>query len=77
MGVPNSRRSSALNWSTSDDVRKWLLDEVGFAIVPFDAFGCHASEDWYRLSVGAISLPDIQALLGRLAATLPRLKRPA
>ncbi len=63
--------------NTSDDVRKWLLDEVGFAIVPFDAFGTHDAQDWYRLSVGAISVPEIEALLGRLAKTLPRLKPPA
>ena len=62
---------------TSDDVRKWLLDEVGMAIVPFDAFGTHEAHDWYRLSVGAISVPDIQALLVRLGDTLPRLKKPA
>ncbi len=62
---------------TSDDVRKWLLDEVGFAVVPFDAFGTHDAADWYRLSVGAVSIPDVEALLGRLTAALPRLQRPA
>ncbi len=62
---------------TSDDVRKWLLDEVGMAIVPFDAFGTHDAQDWYRLSVGAISVPDVKALLVRLGDTLPRLKKPA
>lgn len=61
---------------TADDVRKWLLDEVGFAIVPFDAFGCHGNEDWYRLSVGAVSIADVEALLVRLASTLPRLQAP-
>ena len=62
---------------TPDQVRKWLLDEAGFAIVPFDAFGTHDALDWYRLSVGAISVPDIEALLVRLGTVLKRLKRPA
>ena len=60
---------------TSDQVRKFLLDEAGFAIVPFDAFGTHDAHDWYRLSVGAISLADTQALIPRLRAVLGRLKK--
>ena len=63
--------------ATSDDVRKWLLDEVGFAVVPFDAFGTHDAADWYRLSVGAVSVADVEALLGRLATIIPRLTPPA
>lgn len=60
---------------TSDQVRKWLLDEAGFAIVPFDAFGCHVADDWYRLSVGAISVADTAALIPRLRAVLTRLRK--
>jgi aspartate aminotransferase len=60
--------------SSHDDVRKWLLEEAGMAVVPFDAFGSSTDEGWFRLSVGAVSVADIQASLPRLRAGLESLK---
>ncbi|MCE9596245.1 MAG: aminotransferase class I/II-fold pyridoxal phosphate-dependent enzyme [Planctomycetes bacterium] len=60
--------------SSSDDVRKHLLDAAGLAIVPFSAFGATADEGWFRLSVGAASLEAIDAALPRLEATLAALR---
>lgn len=51
---------------THDDVRKWLLETAGLAVVPFDAFGSSTDEGWFRLSVGAVSVADIEASLPRL-----------
>jgi aspartate aminotransferase len=59
--------------TSSDDVRRWLLREAGMAVVPFNAFGSRADEGWYRLSVGAVSLADIEAALPRLKAGLESL----
>ena len=59
--------------ATADDVRKWLLEEAGMAVVPFDAFGSTTDEGWFRLSVGAVSVPDIEASLPRLRAGLESL----
>jgi aspartate aminotransferase len=56
-----------------DDVRKWLLEETGMAVVPFDAFGSSTDEGWFRLSVGAVSVADIEASLPRLRAGLESL----
>ena len=56
-----------------DDVRKWLLAEAGMAVVPFDAFGSSTDEGWFRLSVGAVSVADIEATLPRLRAGLESL----
>jgi aspartate aminotransferase len=56
-----------------DDVRKWLLEEAGMAVVPFDAFGSSTDEGWFRLSVGAVSVADIEASLPRLRAGLESL----
>ena len=56
-----------------DDVRKWLLEEAGLAVVPFDAFGSSTDEGWFRLSVGAVSVADIEASLPRLRAGLESL----
>jgi aspartate aminotransferase len=59
--------------SSADDVRKWLLEEAGMAVVPFDAFGSTTDEGWFRLSVGAVSVSDIEASLPRLRAGLESL----
>lgn len=60
---------------TPDEARKWLLTEAGLAVVPFDAFGADAGGGWCRLSVGAVSLQDIDSALRRLRSALERLAR--
>jgi aspartate aminotransferase len=55
---------------TNDDVRRWLLDAAGIAVVPFQAFGSTKDEGWFRLSVGAVSVPEVEAALPRLEAAL-------
>ena len=59
--------------TSATDVRQWLLREAGMAVVPFDAFGSGLDEGWYRLSVGAVSVADIEAALPRLQAGLESL----
>jgi aspartate aminotransferase len=48
---------------TNDDVRRYLLKAAGFAVVPFQAFGVKEDTGWFRLSVGAVSLADIERVL--------------
>jgi len=55
---------------TNDQVRKYLLDEAGFAMVPFQAFGLSGENGWFRLSVGAVSLADIDGALPRVETAL-------
>jgi len=55
---------------TNDQVRKYLLDEAGFAVVPFQAFGLGGENGWFRLSVGAVSPRDIDEALPRVEAAL-------
>ncbi|HUF31488.1 MAG TPA: pyridoxal phosphate-dependent aminotransferase [Gemmatimonadaceae bacterium] len=56
-------------------VRTYLLQQSGFAAVPFTAFGVNGDSGWFRLSVGAVSVPQIDAVMPRLhqaiAATTP------
>ena len=59
--------------SGADDVRRWLLQETGMAVVPLNAFGSSTDDGWYRLSVGAVSVADIEAALPRLRAGLESL----
>lgn len=51
---------------TNEDIRKLLLNHAGLAIVPFQAFGLKADTGWFRLSVGAVSMPDIHQGLARV-----------
>ncbi len=58
---------------TNEEVRRYLLEASGVAIVPFQAFGAAADDGWFRLSVGAIGLDDVEAALPRLEEALGRL----
>ena len=58
---------------TNDDVRRWVLEAAGIGVVPFQAFGSTEDEGWFRLSIGAVSLADIEAALPRLEQALRRL----
>jgi aspartate aminotransferase len=61
----------------ADDVRRWLLQEAGLAVVPFGAFGVADDEGWCRLSVGAVNLDEIDAVMPRARAALESLRAPA
>ncbi len=52
--------------ATNDDIRSLLLEAAGLAVVPFQAFGLEGDTGWFRLSVGAVSMADIAAVLPRL-----------
>ncbi|MEO5768255.1 MAG: aminotransferase class I/II-fold pyridoxal phosphate-dependent enzyme [Polyangia bacterium] len=58
---------------TNEQIRKLLLDEAGFAVVPFQAFGLQEDSGWFRISIGAVSLADIDAALPRVREVLARL----
>jgi len=55
---------------SNEDIRKYLLKEAGLAIVPFQAFGMKEESGWFRLSVGAVSLKEIEEMLPRLKEAL-------
>ena len=59
---------------TNEDIRRFVLNEAGFAVVPFNAFGFREDNGWFRLSVGAVSLRQIQEGLPRLQAALERVR---
>ena len=58
---------------TDDQVRSYLLQSAGLAAVPFSAFGQAEGSGWFRLSVGAVSLKQIESLLLRLRPSLQAL----
>ncbi len=72
---PMGRRTPAGDTlSTNEDIRRYLLDAARVAIVPFQAFGVSGDEGWFRLSVGAVGLDDIDGAMARVAEALRALK---
>jgi aspartate aminotransferase len=68
------RRTRDHRIESNEDVRRLLLHEAGFAVVPFQAFGLREDSGWMRLSVGAVSPDSIEAGLGRVRALLERFR---
>lgn len=67
------RTPSGETLKTNEDIRRYLLHNAGLAIVPFQAFGMSDESGWFRLSVGAVSLKDIDEMLPRLTSALQSL----
>lgn len=51
---------------SNERMRQRLLEDAGVAVVPFQAFGQREDSGWFRLSVGAVSVADIEAAFPRL-----------
>ncbi len=61
---------------TNEDIRRYLLDAAGLALVHFQAFGMGDDTGWFRASVGAVSLEAIEAMFARLRPALDALRAP-
>jgi len=58
----------------SADVNFYLIKEAQAALVPFSAFGNDGDMPWFRASVGACTLQDINEMIPRIKAALSKLK---
>jgi aspartate aminotransferase len=56
--------------TTNEEIRKLLLEKAGFAVVPFRAFDLPDDSGWFRLSVGAVSVKEIEDALPRVEAAI-------
>ena len=72
-GAALGRRFGDRVLATDEDIRFFLLEEAGFGIVPFQAFGVPEDTGWMRLSIGAVSLDDIRSGLQRIQTALEKL----
>jgi len=59
---------------TSTDINFYLIKEAKVALVPFAAFGNDDDVNWFRVSVGASTLQDIQDVVPRIKVALAKLK---
>jgi aspartate aminotransferase len=60
-------------FKTNEEIRHYLLEEAGFAVVPFQAFGLKQEDGWFRLSAGAVSVRECEEGLARVRAALQKL----
>jgi len=58
---------------SATDINFYLIKEAKAAFVPFSAFGTGEDVNWFRASVGAITLQDIEQLIPRVKAALAKL----
>ena len=59
-----------LGVDTNEEIRQWLLDVPGIAVVPFQAFGLMEDSGWFRISIGAVSVNEVSAAMERLESAL-------
>ena len=55
---------------SNEQIRRLLLERAGMAVVPFQAFGLDEESGWFRISVGAVSMADIEHCLPRVRQLL-------
>jgi aspartate aminotransferase len=61
-------------FETNEAIRSWLLDTAGVAVVPFQAFDMPEESGWFRMSVGAVGLDDIDGAIDRLGSAFRALR---
>lgn len=66
------RTFEGAKFETNEDIRRFLLDEALFGIVPFQAFGLLEDSGWMRLSIGAVGMKEITDGLERIRTALTK-----
>lgn len=64
------RKIGSRRLQTNEEIRSFLLEEAAVAAVPFQAFGLAEDTGWFRLSVGALPLEEIDSLFVALRRAL-------
>ncbi len=59
-------------FESNEAIRAFMLDEAGMAVVPFQAFDLPEDSGWFRISIGAVGLDELDACLMRLEAAIIR-----
>ncbi|MFN0181823.1 MAG: pyridoxal phosphate-dependent aminotransferase [Gemmatimonadales bacterium] len=60
--------------ATNEDIRQIMLEQAGLGVVPFQAFGLKGETGWFRLSVGSVSLKDIEDAFPRVRGFLDKIR---
>ena len=57
-------------FKSNEDIRNFLLEEAGVAVVPFQAFDMEDENGWFRMSVGSCGVDELKGALERLETVL-------
>jgi len=57
-------------FDSNEEIRRWMLEEAGLAVVPFQAFDLQGDTGWFRMSVGACGLDELDRSMERLDGIL-------
>lgn len=68
------RTAGDLRLDSNEAIRRFILEEAGIAIIPFQAFGLKEETGWFRLSVGALSTDELPGLFPALRKALDRVR---
>ncbi|TWR30380.1 aminotransferase class I/II-fold pyridoxal phosphate-dependent enzyme [Mucilaginibacter pallidiroseus] len=60
--------------NNSADVNFYLIKHAGVAFVPFSAFGTGHDVNWFRASVGTVTLSEVEQMMPRIGEALAKLK---
>lgn len=71
--LKGKKTASGQTLDNDEDVRRFLLDEAGVALIPFSCFGVQDDIGWFRASVGAVSLAQCESIAHRLRAAFRNL----
>lgn len=72
--LKGKRRADGSLIESDEDTRRFLLERAGVALIPFWCFGLKDGDGWFRVSAGAVSVADCEALGPRLSAALAELQ---
>jgi aspartate aminotransferase len=73
--LSGARTAGGALLDTTEDIRSYLLDAAGFGAVPLEAFGMTGERGWFRLSVGAVSVAQIEEVMPRLRTAIAAVQR--
>jgi len=59
-------------FDTNEQIRRWLLHDAGLAVVPFQAFDLNEENGWLRMSVGTVTIDELDRALSRLEEAVAR-----
>ncbi len=73
IGAAGKTTPAGKTLDTDEDIRTYILDAAGVALVPFFCFGLGERNSWFRASVGAVSKADCETVVARLGDALRKL----
>jgi aspartate aminotransferase len=72
--VVGRRTPEGATLATNEDVRRYVLDRAGLGVVPFQSFDYQLNDGWFRCSIGAVGVDEIETAMPRLGRALAALQ---